>query len=334
VLTITVTRFARLGGAGMLADRCSGLPPFALSERWHTSCYEKLCKLDWVAGFGVISHGVKIGVQVSDASLIPILRDRLPSHAKPYAGDEFDTVISVILGGREAGSRVRRFHLVYENHSEVGRSHEFDEALDRFDASFALVVATLSPRLIFVHGGAVAWQGRAIVIPGQSLSGKSTLVMELVRAGATYLSDEFAVFDSEGHVHPYPKPISMRKTPQSKQVDVPVASIGGVEGREPVPLGLVIVTSYVKGGRWRPKPVSSGEGILWLLSNTPAARLTPERALRVLSGAAPAANFIKSTRGEATDVAPFILHRREESMRQSWLSHSTEPGPLKEAHRP
>jgi len=316
----------------MQTDECSGLP-LALNERWHTPCYEKLCKLNWVAGFGVISHGVKIGVQVSDASLIPILRERLPSHAEPYGGAEFDTVMSVILGGQDAGSRVRRFHLVYQNHTEVCRSHVLDEALDRFDAFFALAVAALSPQRIFVHGGAVAWQGRAIVIPGQSLSGKSTLIMELVRAGATYLSDEFAIFDSEGHVHPYPKPISMRKTPQSRQVDVPVASIGGVEGREPVPLGLVIVTSYEEGGRWRPQPVSTGEGILWLLSNTPAGRLAPERALRFLGNAATSADFIKSTRGEASDVVPLILQRPEASMRQDWLNHSLETEPSNEAHR-
>jgi hypothetical protein len=31
-------------------------------------------------------------------------------------------------------------------------------------------------------------------------------VAELVRAGATYYSDEFAVLDSRGRVHPFPRP--------------------------------------------------------------------------------------------------------------------------------
>lgn len=302
----------------------TGSPTFALKRLWHTPCYDKLSKLDWVGGFGVISHGVRIGIRVSDASLIPTLRDRLPDHAKPYAGDQFDSVMSVILGGQEAGSRVRRYHLVYHNHSRVGRSHQFDEALDRFDAFFALTVAMLAPRRAFVHAGAVAWKGRAILIPGQSLAGKSTLVMELVRAGATYLSDEFAVLDGKGRVHPYAKPISMRETPQSKQVDVPVESIGGIVGTQPVPLGLVVVGSYKEGARWRPKPMSSGEGILALLSNCPAGRLAPERVLRVLDCAATAATFIKSTRGDAVDVAPLILQRSTGSLRRSRPSYILE----------
>ena len=207
---------------------------------------------------------------------------------------------------------------------EFGRSHQLDDVLDRFDAFFAIAVAMLAPRRVFVHAGAVAWKGRAILIPGQSLAGKSRLVMELVRAGATYLSDEFAVLDGKGRVHPYPKPISMRETPQSKQVDVPVKSIGGIVGTKPVPLGLVVVATHKEGARWRPKLMSSGEGILALLSNCPAGRLAPERVLRVLARAATAATFIKSTRGNAVDVAPLILERSAGSSRRTRPSHLLE----------
>ena len=41
------------------------------------------------------------------------------------------------------------------------------------------------------------------MVPGRSLSGKSTLVLSFVERGADYYSDEYAVFDSEGRVHPY-----------------------------------------------------------------------------------------------------------------------------------
>ena len=58
---------------------------------------------------------------------------------------------------------------------------------------------------VFVHAGVVGWKGHAIVIPGRSRSGKTTLVAELVKAGAEYYSDEFAVLDAEGRVHPFPE---------------------------------------------------------------------------------------------------------------------------------
>jgi len=67
-------------------------------------------------------------------------------------------------------------------------------------------IALWARRRVFVHAGVVAWQGRAVLIPGRTLSGKSWLVRALVRAGAEYYSDEFAVLDARGRVHPYPLP--------------------------------------------------------------------------------------------------------------------------------
>jgi hypothetical protein len=42
-------------------------------------------------------------------------------------------------------------------------------------------VSQRSRRLLFVHAAVVGWRGRAIVIPGRSLAGKSTLAAALVR---------------------------------------------------------------------------------------------------------------------------------------------------------
>lgn len=61
-----------------------------------------------------------------------------------------------------------------------------------------------------VHAGAVLWGERILLLPGITHSGKSSLVAELLRRGATYFSDEYALVDSEGHVHPYPRPLLLR----------------------------------------------------------------------------------------------------------------------------
>ncbi len=55
------------------------------------------------------------------------------------------------------------------------------EFLERFGSIVALHVADNSRELVFVHAGVVGWGGRAIVIPGRSFSGKTTLVAALVR---------------------------------------------------------------------------------------------------------------------------------------------------------
>ena len=84
------------------------------------------------------------------------------------------------------------------------------------------------------------------------MSGKSALVAELVRAGATYYSDEYAIFDSLGRVHPYPKPLSLRGEPDGRAERHPIEGWGGRRGTKPLRVGLVVNTVYKPGARWRP----------------------------------------------------------------------------------
>jgi hypothetical protein len=65
-------------------------------------------------------------------------------------------------------------------------------------------------KVAVVHSGVVAHDGRAILLPGPTHAGKSTLVAELVRLGAPYFSDEYALIDADGRVHPYPRPMLLR----------------------------------------------------------------------------------------------------------------------------
>ena len=72
------------------------------------------------------------------------------------------------------------------------------------------LVAERAPNHLFVHAGVVGWEGRAIVMPGASFAGKTTLVQAWLEAGATYYSDEFAVLDRAGRVHPFARPLTIR----------------------------------------------------------------------------------------------------------------------------
>ena len=71
-------------------------------------------------------------------------------------------------------------------------------------------MAEFARRRVFLHAGAVAWNGLGIVIPGGTMSGKTSLVRELLQAGALYYSDEYAVLDDLGRLHPYPQPLGVR----------------------------------------------------------------------------------------------------------------------------
>jgi hypothetical protein len=212
-----------------------------------------------------------------------------------------------MVGGEGPRPNLRRFHLLYGNDAKVARSLDLAEVLELFESDLQLYVAEMTPRRVFVHAGVVGWKGRAIVIPGRSFTGKTTLVAELLRAGATYYSDEYAVLDSRGRVHPYARPLSMRKDGTREQEKWPVQTLGGAAGAKPLPVGLVIVTYYKSGAQWRPRRLSPGKGALALLDNTISIQRQPGAALPALTRVAAQAMVLKGARGEAKEIADSIL---------------------------
>src|SRR5581483_1001800 len=79
---------------------------------------------------------------------------------------------------------------VTENGTPFFSSADIHLAVLALESQAHQQLATLTEKAVFVHAGVVAWRGRALVIPGPSNSGKSTLVAALVAAGAAYYSDE------------------------------------------------------------------------------------------------------------------------------------------------
>jgi hypothetical protein len=82
--------------------------------------------------------------------------------------------------------------------------------LGRLEQEIVAAVARRS-RCLWLHAGAVLLDGRALVLPGSSFAGKSTLVDALVGRGARYLSDEWAAIDPRGRVHAMPRPPRLRE---------------------------------------------------------------------------------------------------------------------------
>lgn len=186
-----------------------------------------------------------------------------------------------------------------------------EEALDRIAAALHVTVSCHASELLFVHAGAVGWNGHALVIPGVSHSGKTSLVKALVKAGATYYSDEFAVLDHLGRVHPYPRPLSVRDA-QGGVTRQNVASLGGTAGTEPLPVGMILSTHYEAGAAWKPRTLTAGQAALRLLENTVLARRRSEQALRIFERVMHTAVALQGARGEATALAPQLLQLLED----------------------
>lgn len=259
----------------------------------------------WAAGWAFEAYGLRIGVRTNAAEFLPRLTHAVPAAWKQAAGPDVDWLYSVTFGGSGPRPGVRRYHLLYRGAVRLARTLDVDELFDIFDADLRLTVAEFAHRRVFVHAGVVGWGGRAVVIPGRTHSGKSTLVAALLRAGATYYSDEFAVLDARGRVHPYPEPLSLRQRTGRPRKVSPEA-LGASAGETPLPIGLVLVTHYKRGAIWRPRTLSPGNGLLALLANTVPARRKPRLVLKALHNAVAGARMVKGTRGEAANMLSYM----------------------------
>jgi hypothetical protein len=135
------------------------------------------------------------------------------------------------------------------------------------------------------------------------MQGKSQLVHALVRAGAAYYSDEFAVFDRDGRVHPFRIAASLREpTGRARRV-----VLGPSPDPRPLPIGLVLATRYEPGAAWEPRRGTPGQAAMALLANTVRARIAPADTLKVLARAAEGAILLEGPRGEADGTARRLL---------------------------
>ncbi|HKO42669.1 MAG TPA: hypothetical protein VJU84_05240 [Pyrinomonadaceae bacterium] len=274
----------------------------------------KVDRLGWVAGFSLRSFGVDIGIRSNDPETLQRIVEHLPPYWENIKTPAVDRVYSILhRNGTGVGSR--RMSMVYLNEQRLLRSADLNELFTAFESNLRLYVAEFAKDRVFVHAGVVGWKGQAIVVPGRSFTGKSTLIAELVRAGATYYSDEYAVIDPDGRVHPYFKPIELREEGTFKQAKFDVSSMGGHVGTESLPIGLVLIGKYKTGATWRPKKLTAGKAVLELLDNTVSARRNPEAALSAFRHVVADAEVVKGVRGDAEQTVRAILRRLDRRVR-------------------
>lgn len=160
---------------------------------------------------------------------------------------------------------------------------------------------------LFIHAGVVGVDGVAVVIPGASRSGKTTLVTEFLRAGASYYSDEYAVVDPTGSVHPYAKPLSVRERGGIARSAASVPVPAELTGCDPIRAGLIVVTEYRSGAEWSGRRCSRAEAALALVQNTVAARRRPADTFQAAVQLTQEAHTIRGSRGEASRVVGLLL---------------------------
>jgi hypothetical protein len=269
----------------------------------------------WAAGTRFRSHGLNVAVRVNHPDLLPLVLERLPPGHRPTVSPHVDHVFS--LWAKRGGAA-----RVYGGRSRCAGASGLEEALGVLEREIRQTIATQAPRRTFLHAGVVAHRGRAILLPGRSRSGKTTLVAALLRAGATYLSDEYAVLDARGRAHPFAKPLSVRGPAGCDRHARPLhaRSLGARVASRSVPVALVALLSYRPGGAWEASSVTPGRAVVEMLRHAAAARERPAEVLAALDAATAGAGLVAGERGEADEAARMLLRlldRKEPSAAQT-----------------
>lgn len=241
---------------------------------------------------GVYQHGVPITLLASHEELLNELQSRLflPGWEWNTAGEAVSTFA---LGRSSAGFQA------FENSTLRLTSTDLDEVCTYLAGRIYHCIAAHSPEL-FVHTGAVSLAGGAVLFPGSSLAGKSTLVQAMLALGAGYLSDEFAVLSSGSSlVQPFPRTIRLRTGPSGAAYVAPPG---------PLPLRAVIAVRYAEGLQGlRIREMSAGETALRLFQNTVSAQRLGSGALQQLLAACRDSRGWAGTRGDASAAAQKIM---------------------------
>lgn len=252
------------------------------------------------------SYGVKIRIESNRVEVLrkaeEVVRRSLVGRIRLIGERETENSFGITLDDDGV-------YTLYQNGEKNTHGESERNFFKFFGSIIRLTVAEFAEGLVFVHAGVVGWKGGAIVLPAKSFQGKTTLVAELVKNGASYYSDEYAIFDENGMVHSFPRSLAMRGIESEyTQTDVTVESLGGTSGSGPIPVKMIVITEFRDDAVWQPEFLSEGLGVMEMVPHTIPIRINTEFALKVLKIIASRAIIAKSFRNNANEFSKILLN--------------------------
>lgn len=253
----------------------------------------------WPYQFRGVTYEQNILLGADSTEIAGLLRDVFPTHSVFDNHLHGDIVKSYAVRLRDDGVELH-------DDSEIEMFESLAEALEELRGRIEFFISCRSRSKIFVHAGAVAIDGVGVVFPGMTYAGKTTIVRALGEKGALLYSDEFAVIDEGGRLHPFPRNLRVRTPDGRTQASVPHHQLGLKVGTDPVRIGLVVSIRYRKEGTWDVQPLTTAETMTELLVNTASAQDAPRQAMGNLARAVASARGFKGFRGEKKEAVVAI----------------------------
>lgn len=256
----------------------------------------ELDALDWVSDFCYDLMGRRIRIRTTSHSAAKGLDGILRSFPRTVPVDESeDVVFSLVMAPPSPVAHVRPFHHFYRDDLRVGRTTHDWYIFRLLEWQTNLFLGENVDDYLLLHAGALSKNGKGMVLPAPSESGKTSLTMALTRHGYGYMSDEFGMLDASGSnklLHPFPKPFSIKNrtlfpelaaqehlwlgpsadaTPE--QDEEPVWYIHPNDARSdavgsPVPLKFVLFPKYSSSAEPSLTPIASGDAVRTLIENS------------------------------------------------------------------
>ena len=181
---------------------------------------------------------------------------------------------------------------------------------------------------LLIHAGAVTIGDRAVLVPAEMDTGKSTTVTALLHSGARYLSDELGAIDPvTRNVYAYPKRITLDQDT--------LAFFPGLEERlgdragametltqryvrpedcgssiaAPAPLGAVVFPTKDREGPPRLEPIPSSEAAYLLARNARNLYRYADRGVLMLGQMCAEADAYRLSGGTPVERAALLMER-------------------------
>jgi hypothetical protein len=198
--------------------------------------------------------------------------------------------------------------------------HIVDEDVRAVAIAGVTAAAVMHSRRLCIHAGVLSHRGGALVIPGSSGHGKTTLVAALVQAGFGYLSDEVLALDrGDATLVPFARPLAIGADVWSLlQLDPADQPASGHEGFvDPLTIGRLgpatmvsdVVLSRREGGPPRVDRVTGAEAVAVLLRHSFNHFRAPESSFRLTARMVRDASIWLATYTDAPDLAALLATR-------------------------
>ena len=165
----------------------------------------KIDRLGWADGFVVSPFGARIGVRTNRADYLPKLLSLAEGRSFDFESDpECDLLLSVLFGKDSKRKGVSNFHLVYYGSTLVSKDLQLEDAMASASDTLDLLVSASARTGVFLAAGLVEFQGKTLLLPALSGTGRSSLAKAFEELGAEVRSEIYSFLDEDLLVSTYP----------------------------------------------------------------------------------------------------------------------------------